>query len=212
MSLGNLSRVTIAKRLRPKVVAYAMTDVLEVDETPAMSDNETERMRRSVWVEVAIAAVRLSASRPSSSRSHGANEAIATRNRDAVTRRPTSAAGRPRKSRSTRHARTSRGRSNTHRRETDKPHRVCQRAGQAARPDPGPLVANGAGQYTASEVDLPVKGKLGDPTRRPDEQVRRRHGRRQAGAALMRVQLPAVVGATLVAVVGTAGLIRERSP
>ncbi|MGH8961398.1 MAG: copper resistance CopC/CopD family protein [Jatrophihabitantaceae bacterium] len=59
IGVGNLSRVAIQRRLVPMPVAYAMTDadVAEVQEQPALDDVAHERMRRSVLVEIALAAL-----------------------------------------------------------------------------------------------------------------------------------------------------------
>ena len=90
LAVGNLSRLTIQRRLRRPRLAYAMTtDTAELTETggppepPYLTANETEQMRRSVWVEVVIAALVLAATAFLVAQPRGA-EAIAARNRGAV--------------------------------------------------------------------------------------------------------------------------------
>ncbi|MCW2497116.1 copper resistance protein CopC [Jatrophihabitans sp.] len=81
LGLGNLSRLTIARRLRPRVAYAATTELLEA---PAeLTANETERMRRSVWVEVVVAVIVLGVTAILVSQPRG-NEAIAARDRGAV--------------------------------------------------------------------------------------------------------------------------------
>jgi len=81
--VGNLSRVTIQKRLRPPVIAYAMTADVVDEPSRGMSAVETERMRRAVLVEVVIAALVLVATSVLVSQPRG-KEALAAKDRGAV--------------------------------------------------------------------------------------------------------------------------------
>jgi copper transport protein len=170
LSLGNISRVTIARRLRRlrrPVVAYAMTaDVLdspgaaEAPDEPELTANEAERMRRSVWVEVVIAAVVLAFTAVLVSQPRGA-EAIATRNRNPVSGTANIGGG---------HFATVGIRPGTHGAVEVSvdlsggftPQQLVVTASEPAKqlgPIPVPVVAEGSGQYAASAVDLPVAGK-----------------------------------------------------
>jgi copper transport protein len=125
---------------------------------PTMSANETERMRRSVWVEVAIAAVVLAVTSVLVSQPRG-NEAIGIRNRHPVSATADLGSGASAK------VTINPGTHGPVEVEVTltgvKPQTLAVTASEPGKqigPIPVPVVASGAGQYTASEVDLPVSG------------------------------------------------------
>jgi copper transport protein len=161
IALGNLSRRVIQRRVRRPVVAYAMaSDAQLEDESPGLDAVSMERMRRSVLVEVVVAAVVLALTSVLVSQPRGA-EALAAQAREPVSA-TTQLGG---------------GRSAT---VTVAPgqHGIVRVAvalspgatptsltGTATQPTkqigPIPLkfAADGRNAYTASGVDLPVAGK-----------------------------------------------------
>ena len=91
LALGNLSRVTIRRRLLPPVVAYAMTDAptdttlhTAFDQPPQLDDAEHERMRRSILVELVLAALVLAATAVLVDQPRG-KEVLAVANRKPIT-------------------------------------------------------------------------------------------------------------------------------
>jgi copper transport protein len=85
LALGNLSRTVIQKRVRRPVVAYAMTSSVSVSvsDEPSLDQVATERMRRSVLVEIAVAAIVLGVTSVLVSQPRGA-ESLATQDRASV--------------------------------------------------------------------------------------------------------------------------------
>ena len=164
LALGNLSRVTIQRRLRRPAVAYAMTaETLNVaPEQPAMSPNETERMRRSVWVEVVIAMLVLTASAVLVSQPRG-REAIAAQDRQAVSGTASLGGGRSVSVRVDPGVHGAVGVEIALDSSTPFPKgtTVTATASEPAAqlgPIPLPLTAAGDGVYEASDVTLPVQG------------------------------------------------------
>ena len=160
MALGNLSRRVIQQRVRRPVVAYAMTDDVDEDDAPPeLDDVATERMRRSVLVEIVIAAVILALTAVLVSQPRGA-EALAAQDRAAVsaTAQLGGGAHRDGDGEPGRARRGRRGRGDQFGQRAPKSvtgHR--QRAGAAARPDPG---------EARRERHEPVLGQRGHPAGR----------------------------------------------
>ena len=88
LALGNLSRIAIRRRLRPRTVAYAMSDVaLDAPPPvgpPALDAIERERMRRGILVELVLAALVLVATAVLVDQPRG-REALAARDRQPIT-------------------------------------------------------------------------------------------------------------------------------
>lgn len=83
--LGNLSRRVIQRRVRRPVVAYAMADTVpDVAEPSELDEIDVERMRRSVIVEVVVAAVVLALAAVLVSQPRGP-EALAAQAREPIT-------------------------------------------------------------------------------------------------------------------------------
>ena len=94
LALGNLSRIAIRRRLRPATVAYAMSDIALDEPAPAgpagpagqsvLDATERERMRRSILVELVLAAMVLVATAMLVDQPRG-REALTARDRQPIT-------------------------------------------------------------------------------------------------------------------------------
>jgi copper transport protein len=173
LALGNLSRVAIQRRIVRMPVAYAMTDVesadadvesadvenAEQDEDPHLDDLAHERMRRSVLVELALAAIVLLATSVLVNQPRG-REALAADDRKPVAASTSLGGGR---------TITVTLEPGVHGPVTAsialtpgaKPQSVTATALQPSKeigPLPIPLTANGTDLYGSSNVNLPVSG------------------------------------------------------
>lgn len=163
LALGNLSRSVVQKRVRRTVVAYAMTDDAVGDE-PALDDDPlgdvaTERMRRSVLVEVVVAAVVLGVTSVLVSQPRG-SEALATQDRAAVSAVAKLDAGRTATVTVTPGVHGTVG-VNVALSSGAEPKSMSGTATEPAKqlgPIPLRLAADGKNLYSASGVDLPVAG------------------------------------------------------
>jgi copper transport protein len=161
LALGNLSRRAIQRRTRRMAVAYAMTEVLEEHESQPPDDPAfTERLRRSVLVEIAIAVLVLAATAVLVDQPRG-SEALAISARQPVTGTATLTAGR------TVSVTVDPGQHGTVAASValssgTQPTEVTATATQPAKqlgPIPIPLTAEGRDLYAASGIDLPVAGR-----------------------------------------------------
>jgi copper transport protein len=157
LALGNLARRVIRARVRRPVIAYAMTASTVVEPPRELDEVETERMRRSVLVEVVVAALVLALAAVLVAQPRGA-DALATKDRAAV------------------HASAPLGDGNVAQLTVDpgrhgvvsveiavpeRPQSVTATATLPARrigPLPIRLVGDGPGLYSAAGVELPVAG------------------------------------------------------
>jgi copper transport protein len=158
LALGNLSRRVIQRRVRRPVVAYAMSNpVPEVAEPEDLDDVTVERMRRSVLVEVVIAAVVLALAAVLVSQPRGP-EALAAQDRKPITTSAPLGGGR---SASITVDPGQHGAVSLTVTIPDGAQQVTGTATEPARrlgPIPLHLRPVGAGTYQATDVNLPVAG------------------------------------------------------
>jgi copper transport protein len=160
LALGNLSRRVIQQRVRRPVIAYAMTASAPASDDPPLDDVTTERMRRSVLVEVVVAAVVLGVTSVLVSQPRGA-ESLAAQDRASVSAVAALDSGR------TATVTVTPGVHGTVGVDVALSSGVVPKsvAGTASEPDkqlgpiPLKLAADGKNLYSASGVDLPVAGK-----------------------------------------------------
>jgi copper transport protein len=161
IALGNLSRRVIQRRVRRPVVAYAMaSDAQLEDESPGLDAVSMERMRRSVLVEVVVAAVVLALTSVLVSQPRGA-EALAAQAREPVSATTQLGGGR---SATVTVAPGQHGivRVAVALSPGSTPTSLTGTATQPTKqigPIPLKFAADGRNAYTASGVDLPVAGK-----------------------------------------------------
>jgi copper transport protein len=159
LALGNLSRRVIQRRVRRPVVAYAMANPVpeDVAEPEDLDDVTVERMRRSVLVEVVVAAVVLALAAVLVSQPRGP-EALAAQDREPITTSAPLGGGR---SASIVVDPGEHGVVSLTVTVPDGAQQVVGTATEPARrlgPIPLHLQPVGAGTYQATDVDLPVAG------------------------------------------------------
>jgi copper transport protein len=163
IALGNVSRLAIQRQLARVPVAYAMSDTaLDDPAAPAagdaLSDTEAERLRRSVLVEIVLAVGVLVLTAVLVAQPRG-KEAIATREL-----RPATASADLGDARTV-NVKVAPGRHGTtvvdvtlSGTDASKITATAALPAEQLGPIPIPLAASGAGQYTASNVNLPAAG------------------------------------------------------
>ncbi|MEP7179434.1 MAG: CopD family protein, partial [Pseudonocardiales bacterium] len=161
MALGNFSRVAVQRQVSSVPVAYAMSDTaldepMQADEP--LSESDAERLRRSVLVEIAVAGCVLVLTAVLVAQPRG-EEAIATRELRPATASADLGDG------SSAEVSVTPGRHGTvvidvslNGTDATKVTATAALPGKQLGPIPVPLTANGTGQYTASNVNLPAAG------------------------------------------------------